>query len=164
MPLPSYVSSSLSAFSQYEFDLADLAGGRQRDKGRGDGFSVIQKRWGTVGERAWPLERQCMHSLFPESGELSKASGQPNLRSQSKEGECCFIFKDCLLFLAPCYLLQWGSSFRKSRVKTSPTKLKHSAFTRKWHQIFLSQVITLASCLTKPVLEGLALQASTSGR
>lgn len=84
---------SLSAFSQYEFDLADLAGGRQQDEGRGDSFSVIQKCWGTVGERGWPLERQCMPSLFPVSGELSKASGQPHLCSQSREGECCFIFK-----------------------------------------------------------------------
>lgn len=79
-----------------------------------------------------------MHSVFPASGGLSKASGQPDLCSQSKEGKCCFIFEDGLVCLAPCYPLQWGSSFRKSRGKTTSTKIKHSAFTHKWHQIFLS--------------------------
>lgn len=105
-----------------------------------------------------------MHSLFPASGELSEASGQPNLCSQSGEGDCCFIFKDCLLCLVPCHLLQWGSSFRKRRGKITSTKLKDSAFTGKCHQIFLSQTISLASYAIEPVLEALALQGSTLGR
>lgn len=93
-------------------------------------------------------------------GGLSKARVQPNLHSQSKEGKC-FIFEDGLVRLVPCYPLQWGSSFRKSKGKTTSTKIKHSAFTHKWHQIFLSHTITLSSCLTEPVLP---LQPSTCGR
>lgn len=55
----------LPAFSQYEFDLADLAGGRQQDEGRGDGFSVIEKWWRTVGERM--SIREAMHAQFVPS-------------------------------------------------------------------------------------------------
>lgn len=43
-----------------------------RERGGCSGTAVL----GAVQEKEWPLERQCMHRLFPALGELSKASDQ----------------------------------------------------------------------------------------
>lgn len=43
-----------------------------REGGAYSGTAVL----GAVQEKEWPIERQCMHRLFPVLGELSKASGQ----------------------------------------------------------------------------------------
>lgn len=55
-----------------------------------------------------------------------------------------------------------GFQFQEEQGTNNSNQIKHSAFTSKRHQIFLSQIITLPSCLTEPVLGALALQAGTS--
>jgi len=99
-----------------------------------------------------------MHSLFPASGELSKTTGQPNSCSKSQEGEWWFIFKYGFPCLVPCYLLQWGSSFRRSRGKISPTKLNPSPFTCKWHKIFFVSNSSLGPDKASAGSPGLASQ------
>lgn len=79
--------------------------------------------------------REAVHAqIVPCAGGVVQGKWpKPNLCSWSREGECCFIFKDLSLRLVPCHLLWWGSSSGKRRGKTAPSKLMHCDCAHKWH-------------------------------